>query len=95
MSGSFSFFENQSVDGTSNEYVVTKGGQIHIRAFGNFGGGTVNIEMSFNDSDFVTLENGTLTEGGGKRIFVKVGETIRLDLAGSTGADLSADAVGT
>lgn len=84
-------FNNQTVDGDSSIFKVESGGTAHIRMFGTFGGGTITIQIAYNDANFVDLQDGAFTEADVTDVLLKVGETLKLNLSGSTGADISAD----
>lgn len=92
MSG-FVLFNNQTANGDSEILKADAGGIAHIRTYGTFDGATVQIEISFNDSNYVPLENGEFSEAGLKLIKLKTGERLKLVLSNVGTTDISADAI--
>ena len=87
---------NVSVDTTSAPEAKRGGPGIVIVRGGNFGGGTVNIEIaSANDTEssggvprWAVLTDGAFTADGQVKIdYLAVGTQLRADLTGSSGAD--------
>lgn len=83
---SFTYFQNQTTDATSEVYEVPDGGYVVLKATGTFGGATISMQVDFGDNDFATLQSYQFTTTDAKdMVFLKSCMRIQAVLSGSTG----------
>lgn len=84
MSKVFTFFENQTTDGTSDIYEVQDGGYRVIKATGSFDGAEIEVQFDFADDDFATAQSYSFTEEDAKVIQpLKSGVRLRCEVISS------------
>ena len=85
-------FENQTADGSSDPVVLTQPGDKFIIVEGNFGAGTLNIEIANEGGAFVKMDGGDFTEDGARIMFIiPKSAKIRATLTGATAPDLNVE----
>ena len=85
-------FDGQSADGNSVTMSIAKTGTYAMHADGTFGGGTIQVQLAADDT--WTAVGSGLTADGRETFTAVAGETLRLNLNGSTAPDLDAYIVG-
>lgn len=84
-------FENQTVDGDSLEFPLN--GAARLKVSGNFGGGTISLlskSDNANDTFTTTGSDNNITAPNEFKIEAKQRWTYKLNLSGSTGANINA-----
>ncbi len=85
---------------TANEpegWQVVSGESVHIAAHGDFGSGSIAVEQRINDNPYPVLDEGVaivFTEATDFRLNTHAGDLIRLNMTGSTSADVDFNIAG-
>ena len=82
-------FENQTIDGNSNVFVVPSTGREYalVRVYGTFDGCNVQVRADFDDSGiFCNIVDGLYDVEDIKQIYLKPGISIMLVLADAGGS---------
>lgn len=72
-----------SANGNTGSF-ETKTGKIFVQATGNFGGGSLEAEVSFDGTIYTTPEDGTINAENAFMLTVPVNTAVRLNLSGAT-----------
>ena len=88
-------FSGQTSDGQSSSIKLGSFGQrrydiFTFYAWGTFGGGTVKLQISLDESKWFDIPNASLTAEGVLNIQFRA-PYVRADLSGSSGANLNAE----
>lgn len=86
MASTFTLFENQQSNGTSNVFEEATGGMRWLKISGTFDSATIDLQMDFQDDDYVNMSNYQFTATDSVKLTnLKPGIRLRLNLT-SAGA---------
>lgn len=81
MSAQFTFFENQTANGTSPVYNVQDGGERIVKYTGDFDGATISLQLDFGDGLYAPIAGAEYTAAGAETLkYLKPGLRIRVVL---------------